>query len=364
MKHRLLPKPFFFTFDAEGEARTYGQQLEALLARGIVPEEMLTTPSSSHDELLSAVILQYCNRDHPTESDKELLGVVARDLKVKGLRMSQLTYQWVDGYVAWLKEPAQNYTPGTIRKRVGSLARVVDWHIRSTTKKGEQPIANVLRLLPRGYSVYAQGAEHARQDVMRDRRLSADELTSVRSALAGTKRPDRQRAFITDPADQLPLLFELIINTGMRLFEAYRLRVESIDFVRNVINVEGSKGHRGVIKPRVVPMVREIRKPLQEACVGRSGLVFGFWDGSVEDRKNAQLRLTSRFKGLFDYAGVADMSERDLRHEAACRWFTMRGDVGWVFSDLEICRIMGWTDPKLALRYLSLRGEDLSSRLG
>ncbi|MCG9015218.1 hypothetical protein, partial [Laribacter hongkongensis] len=62
---------------------------------------------------------------------------------------------------------------------------------------------------------------------------------------------------------------------------------------------------------------------------------------------------------------VIDFTEHDLRHEATCRWFSMRDARGaWVFSDIEICRIMGWTDTRMALRYASLRGEDLSSRLG
>ena len=53
-----------------------------------------------------------------------------------------------------------------------------------------------------------------------------------------------------------------------------------------------------------------------------------------------------------------------MLHEAACRWFELRNDRGWVFSDIEICRVMGWKDTRMALRYASMRGEDLSSRLG
>lgn len=36
----------------------------------------------------------------------------------------------------------------------------------------------------------------------------------------------------------------------------------------------------------------------------------------------------------------------------------------WLFSEIEVCKIMGWSSTKMALRYLSLRGEDLSARLG
>lgn len=65
-------------------------------------------------------------------------------------------------------------------------------------------------------------------------------------------------------------------------------------------------------------------------------------------------------------AQVHGLAEHDLRHEATCRWFELRrpGGGGWVFSDIEICRIMGWSDPKMALVYASLRGEDLAARIG
>ena len=36
---------------------------------------------------------------------------------------------------------------------------------------------------------------------------------------------------------------------------------------------------------------------------------------------------------------------------------------GWAFSEIEICRIMGWTDTKMIMRYASIRGEDLAARM-
>lgn len=170
------------------------------------------------------------------------------------------------------------------------------------------------------------------------------------------------RALVVDPAFQL--LFELIVDTGLRLFEAYRLRVDSIDLAQNIINVEGSKGHRGHIKPRVVPIKPVLRGPLREWCAGRVGLVFAFWDGSPEERVRTSNRLSNRFAAMFAYADVTDFTEHDLRHEATCRWFELRNATGWVFSEIEVCRIMGWSDTRMALRYASLRGSDLSARLG
>lgn len=364
VKHKLLAKPFFFTFDTEPEAQAYGAQLEALLARGIVPQELLAEPARRTDDpLLIEVIRAYSKEAPVTASDSELLDVIVTE--VQGVRVSGVTFAWCQSYVEGLKLKA-NLAPGTIRKRVGSLGRVLDWHIRRTTPVGAQPNANPLRLLPRGYSLYSAadvlGGAKPKRDQVRDRRLGADELARIHAALAGEKRPGRERALVPDPAFRL--LFDLIVDTGLRLFEAYRLRVESIDLVRNIINVEGSKGHRGHIKPRVVPIKPVLRAPLREWCEGREGLVFPFWDGSAGERVRTSNRLSNRFAALFDFAQVPDFTEHDLRHEATCRWFELRNATGWVFSEIEVCRIMGWSDTRMALRYASLRGADLSARLG
>ena len=365
VKHKLLPKPFFATFDTREAAQAYGDQMEALLASGVVPQELLTPAKTANDLLVLEVVRLYTQGTSMTDSDDDILRVVIADKPVIGLRLSGLTFGWVDDYVRWLKSPEKHLVPGTIRKRIGTLARVLDWYIRQNTPMDAQPMANPLRLLPRGYSVYskADGAvAEPKRDTARNRRLSPEEDAQVKAVLAGMKRPDRQRAFTTDPA--LALLYALIVDTGMRLMEAYRLRVDQVDLVRHIINVAGSKGHRGADKPRVLPIKHVLREPLRQWCAGRVGLLFPYWDGTKESQKKATAKLSARFSNLFDYAGVPDFTEHDLRHEAACRWFELRGDRGWTFSELEICRIMGWSDTEMALRYASLRGEDLAARLG
>lgn len=363
VKHALLPKPFFFTFDTEPEARAYGEQLKALLSRGIVPAEMLAVPEKKQDDPMLVHVIGEFERDAaPAPSDREVLTVLCGE--VVGVRVSGVTFTWADEYVRRLKRE-RNLSPGTIRKRIGSLARVLDWHIRRTTDPGQHPHANPLRLLPRGYSTYteadvATGAA-AKRDVVRNRRLSPDEHARILAVLSGHKREDRERPYTHDPA--FALLYEFIVDTGLRLAECYRLRVASIDFAQGVMNVEGSKGHRGAIKPRVVPLKPALRERLRAWCDGRVGLVFPFWSGDVADRDRASGRLTARFRTLFSYADVPDFTEHDLRHEATCRWVELRNASGWVFSEIEVCKIMGWTDTRMMLRYASLRGSDLASRL-
>lgn len=370
VKHALLPKPYFRTFDTDTEATNYGQQLRALLDQGVVPQELIAAPARGADDpLLVEIIRGYTKAAPLTDSDDALLGVMLPELA--GLRVSGVTYLWAEGYVTGLKTK-QHLAPGTIRKRVGVLGRVLDWHLRRISAAGQHPPANPLRLLPRGYSMYTAGDAEAlarrdlevKHDITRDRRQAPDEEARIVAALAGEKRPDRERGLVVDP--EFTMLYHLIADTGLRLREAYRLRVDQVDLARRIIHVDGSKGHRGVIKPRTVPIKAALLARLTVYCRGRVGLLFSFWNGSplpIELRRTTA-KLSTRFGVLFAYAQVPDMSEHDLRHEATCRWVELRRPGGgWVFSDIEICRIMGWTNPKMMLRYASLRGEDLSARL-
>jgi len=358
VKHALLPKPFFWTFDTHDEAHAYGVQLEGMLARGVVPLEMAQdTARPAMSAKLVKVIDGYITHATPSQSDIDLLPTVRKELGQMSL--ADATYAWVEAWVKGMKADA-NLAPGSIRKRVGALARVVDWHHRRTTGRDQ---VNPFRLLPRGYSAYgARDAPVARVDVARDRRLLAAEESAVKLALSGSKAQGRERALAVDPAFEL--LFDLIVDTGLRLFEAYRMDVRDVDLVAGVLRVSGSKGWRGAAKPRVVPLKPALRARLVVWCDGRVGLLFPYWDGSAEGRRKATSNLSSRFSTLFDYAGVKDFTEHDLRHEAACRWFELRGPDGrWVFSDVETCRIMGWANLGMAMRYASIRGEDLVARL-
>lgn len=358
--HKLLPKTFFQTFDDETKARNYGEQLESLLAAGVVPQNLFANPDVvKATPPLHEVITSYLLRASPAKSSVDTLELVKDE--IGSTKVGDVSFAWAEGYVADLKKREKKPTPGTIRKRVGALARVLDWHYRDTHEKGETLPVNVLRMLPEGYSLYEDGA---RVDTSRDHRFEADHEARILAALDGQKRDDRERPLQPDPAFRL--FFETIVDTGLRLREAYWLRVEQLDGARGLLQVDGTKGHRGALKKRTVPLKREIREKLIAWCKDKKPkeLIFPFWHGTEEDLPRCSSRLSHRFMVLFDYAGVPHFTEHDLRHEACCRWVMLRGkDGGWLFNEIEICKIMGWTDTKMMLRYASLRGEDLAGRL-
>ena len=49
VRHSLPPKAFFFSLASRDETRSYGTQLEAVLARGVVPQELLAPPPKADD---------------------------------------------------------------------------------------------------------------------------------------------------------------------------------------------------------------------------------------------------------------------------------------------------------------------------
>ena len=377
VKNRLLPRGIHTaTFEDETEAANYGHQLEALLAQGLVPQDLMAERSRGPVPTLARIIGEYLKSPGVSALDIEILNFLRGQKTFASTRSTEVTYPWVEAWVSALKLQ-HNLAPGTIRKRVGAVARMLDWHLRRTTPPGGQQLANPLRLLPRGYATYNDherkllaGVEDkaVRVDVERQRRLLPGEEDRIVAALRGQKRDDRERALQLPHGEALLELYQLIVNTGLRLREAYRLRAVDVDLEHRVLRVGDSKTGEG----RDVPMTREIHALMQRrraAAIASGGLqhaVFPWWNGT-EDQKELKAissYLSRAFIRAFDYAQCPGLTEHDLRHEATCRWILMRDkEGGWLFRTEEVMRITGHKDHRTFMIYVSLRGSDLAAKL-
>ncbi len=375
IKHRLLPKRIYLTFDTAQAAESYGDQAKALLDSGIVPVGLLAEGDGRSRErvLLANVLREWMNTGQPAVTDMAVLALLVGD--VGSVPIDGFTYGWCEQWVQDMKLKA-NYAPGTIRKRVASLARAVDWFMK---RHPDVPLQNPLRMLPRGAATY--NAADARKlaadprglvpkvDTERDRRLAPAELQRIMDALNGVKRPDRERPMRPPHARALRALFVLILQTGLRLREAYTLTVGQFDMQRRVVRARASKQWHGREKYREVPMTPELFAEMADYLAGMepAALAFPWWDGDRDLKAMAKVttRLSNQFARVFDYAQVADFTEHDLRHETTCRWYEMRRpDGAWVLSEREIDRIMGWAPgSKMAARYASFRADDLAARV-
>lgn len=377
--NKLLPRGrVFFTFDTEDEARGYGAQAEKWLAAGLVPPDLAVDTKQDRAALLGPLIRARASSGSVAASEQPELDLLHAELGAVPLR--DITYTWVEAWVRRMKLQ-HNLAPSTIRRRVQALARAIDDHLRRTP---DAMAGNPLRLLPKGYSAYGPGDRAAvdklvaagqdvavRVDQVRDRRLQPGEEAAIRQALAGVKRADRERALPVDA--EFTLLFDVLLLAGLRLREAYRLRVDQVDLQARVIRPQQSKLWHGKVAHRTVPLVPALLAALQHhlatrRAVARPELLFpGLWDGdaSAAGLKRATGRLSARFATLFAYAGADGLTEHDLRHEATCRWLELRdARGGWLFRAEEIGRIMGWAPgSRMIERYASFRPEDLAGRM-
>lgn len=354
----VLPRPLYLRFADEAEGDAYVRRLEALLERGVVPDEYKQSKPEKHRRVRAAII-DYKERHAVSAADLGYLKVLL-DRLPPTLELRKVTYEWAADWVTTMKR-VDNLAPSTIRHHVGALARCLDAEVRT----GAMP-SNPLRQLPRGYSTYTPedaavvakaGDGAAKADEERDRRLAPEEELRVREILAGGKPDGRQRAFELHEAAALLLLFELALETAMRMSEMYTLDAAQVDFRKHTIFLDRTKNG----SKRQVPMTTVAQAALRDYLGRRrEGQVFPWWHGTraPEEMKRCTSQLSRQFGRIFDAAGCPDLRFHDLRHEATARLYERT-----TLTDLQIAKITGHRDIRMLARYANLRGSDLAARL-
>jgi integrase len=379
LRHPSLPKGRkYFIFDTEGEAIAYAQQWKLMKHADIPPPAELTAPTSPGDGVrLSRILGAWSDSGFAAPSQILTLKTVTRE--VGSVRFSDANYKWLTGYLRTLKVE-KNLSPASIKHRIQALGRAIDEYLRHNV---DVKISNPVKLLPKGYSTYsdvdaqmvqAKGGK-VKVNVVRDRRLLPGEHEKIVAVLSGYERPDRSRGLQLKGGDALLTLYLLILNTGLRLKEAYTLTRGQVDMANKVIHVQETKQWRGKISYRDVPMRPEVHQALSSYFSTRPPFepgahIFPFLhEEGVEDGKKglvrASQRLSFRFRIAFEYMDIVGLHEHDLRHEATCRWLELKDADGRdLFRLEELNKIMGWKPGSvMAQRYASFRGVDLAQRL-
>jgi integrase len=319
----LLDGPIYFTFDTLEEGESYAATAEALLDRGIVPVEFTGTALKTLADLCSLYEAQATHSKSDAEVIKPLKEALFR------VPVTRLSYSWLEGWVDTLK---MSLKPSTVVKRVGLLARVVDWGLRRELLTLPN---NPVRLLPRGYAT--KGIDRSeRWSGERDRRLhDAAEEARIRAVL----KPEE--AF----------LFDMALETAMRLSEMITLTVEQVDVPRRTIFLDKTKNG----SKRQVPMSSTLAVILTRELVGKEGWVFSWGALAPAVARN---RLSHLYASRFAKAGSPDLRFHDLRHEATARLFERTQ-----LSDTEIASITGHKDPRMLKRYANLRASTLATKM-
>ena len=365
----ILPKPLYLTFASEDEGDRYVKKLEALLDVGVVPEEF----RQRRDELVTIedAAREYLAVQQVPASDKRCLAVVVS--RIGATRLSTINYEWAENWVKGLKRE-RNLSPSTIRHQVGALARCFDWGARRAVAG---LVVNPLRQLPKRYATYNDSDAsavrllegQARMDVERDRRLRPGEELRIREILAGGKPAERERAFELRHQAALECLFELALESAMRLREMYTVSKDQVDLSQRTVFLEKTKNGDKRQVPLTSVAIKAIQRYEKQVADGNrgmdrfnleQGLLFPWWNGDLYDdvlRKTTSL-LSRQFARVFEAAGCVDLRFHDLRHEATSRLFERTK-----LSDIEISRITGHKDPRVLRRYSNLRGSDLAAKL-
>lgn len=354
----VLDRPVYFTFADEAEGDAYCARLEALLDRGVVPDELRRQTGGV--VTISDAIDAYQNARVVKPSDEAILRIQRG--RLGSVRVAALDYAWVERWVQAMKRE-QALAPSTIRHHVGALARCLDWLAR---KHPERFPGNPLRLLPKGYASYNEhdaiavraAGDEAPEDEARDRRLLLGEEGAIRRILAGEKPPGRQRALALNDGAALVLLFDLALETSMRLSEMYTLAWNQVDFAGRTIYLDRTKNG----SKRQVPLTSVALRLLSEYRPEpeRVGLVFPWWNGRQTQlsRQRTTSRLSRQFARIFDAAGCVDLRFHDLRHEAISRLYERT-----TLESTVIRKIVGHMSAKAHDRYLNLRASTVAERL-
>lgn len=361
-RKKLLDKPVSMTFDSEAEGDAYCARLEQQLDAGIIPPELADRNSGlERIATISQAIRRYELAVPVPESDRLVLETLAD--KIGFDRLDGVDYAWSESWVSGMKR-VEVLAPSTIRHYVGALARCLDWHVRRSSME-----ANPLRLLPKKYATYndadkrvvAAKGKRARRDEARNRRLDEAEEPRIRAVLTG----DAPGANVIPRLDNrlaLVLVFELALETAMRMREIYTLAREQVDLPKRTIYLDRTKNGDSRQVPLSTVAVAKLYAYFEsfEVPLETGDLLFPWWNG---EHKGKELRsttasLSKKFGNVFGAAGCPDLHFHDLRHEATCRLFERTK-----LPEMMIARITGHSSPKLLMRYLSLRGSDLAEHM-
>jgi integrase len=353
------------TFGCIDEAKRYCAEAEALIDAGNAPASLLEMAkpgrgrreaSETMQKTLAQMIRQYLKGYQVTTGDKQWLSCIEDEIGKSSI--GELSVPWALSIVREYKVK-RGLTPATIRHRIGAIRRCLDWHVTI----GGMPI-NPLRMLPARYASYndserASVSDAPGNDNARDRRIEPGEEERIRAVLSCDpgyiESLGVERGINPGHADEMMLLFDMAIETAMRLREMFTLSVDQIDIGRRTIFLDRTKNG----DKRQVPMSSVIVDRLSAwKPRGRNGLLFSYWNGDPATLKRVTSKLSGRWRTVARLAGCSDLRFHDLRHEATSRLFERTN-----LNDTKISSITGHRDPRMLKRYANLRASDLAEHL-
>lgn len=155
------------------------------------------------------------------------------------------------------------------------------------------------------------------------------------------------KSVLTGPREHLLDLVAVALGTGLRKNEQLKLKVEHVDFSRNLIVV----AHTKTSKNREVPMNSEVEEILSRLCRFKRSSDYVY----VSSKTGTRLTdIKHSFQKACELAGIEGLVWHDLR----ATFGTRLGEAG--FDAFTIASLMGHSNVKTTQRYV--RATELNKR--
>jgi integrase len=285
---------------------------------------MATTGQAGTVKTLRDALRRYADEVSPTKRGEVQEVVRLRALERQALpidkKLADLT---TADLVLWRDSRLAVTARGSVLRQMTLLGHVLEVARREWQWIGANPMADVRR---------PGEPDH------RERIITGREVRLMLRSLGYTRRGP-----VRSMSQAVAMAFLLALSTGMRAGEIAGLTWDRVrgDHVRLPITKNGSA--------RDVPLSTVARRVIGRMEGFDSVLVFGI---------GSQV-LSTLFRRHRERAGLDGFTFHDARHTAATRLaMSRRVDV------LELCRIMGWKNPKQAMVYFNPTASQIAARLG
>jgi integrase len=391
VSHKSLPKNGVSKlFDNEAEARTWKlnelARLSAMAPSTLVP--VLPKHHTNRPRRLTVILRAFRdNADNLSRTMKLMLDTV-RSEPAMDVDYDAVTVAWARKVITGYKTGERPLMPQTIGKKITAVRLALDWYHRTYWGEVGLPLpVNPLEQLGPKFAQYEYDDPNRRENTSRTARVTPEMEAAITDVITGKVKRKCNRP-VSRPADTL-MLWRLLRATGLRLREAYSLRMRQLDLKRGIIRVERSKkSHLGKeVGARTLPIpTRELYLQLQDYTVGRAEgsaeLIFPFlrdprvpenpffewapgkhWmtiDAYKTHLDKVTNSLSQMFAAIHADAGCPDLTTHDLRHEGVSRWCEMKTPAGSRrYTKQEVMTFTGHTTEASFARYLHYFVEDM-----
>lgn len=221
-------------------------------------------------------------------------------------------------FAIWRDARVRQVSSGAVLREISLLSGILETARREWRWIAENPIHDLRK---------------PRSPPHRDRVISRGEIRALLRAMNWIPGPCKSSTSAVSRA------FMLALRTGMRAGEISALRWAQVTSVGLV--AVGTK-----TDARDIPLTPQARRVIESMRGWDTNLVFGL----------SRQTLDALFRRYREKAGLSGFTFHDSRHTAAT-WLAQRIDV------LDLCKMFGWRNPKMAMTYYNPTAADIASRI-